>query len=128
MSMGGSGKARTERACTISWFTNWDSNQKSEFGQLLLKLHRRQKSTTDGVASDGGGGVSVDDLMANMTKLSVAAASSSVEGPSIFQCQLCIFEKWFGGWEPSDQSDFVSDLSLRDPQFVQSLQAEIQKI
>merc|ERR1712173_184154 len=122
-SMGGSGKARTERACTISWFTNWDSNQKSEFGQLLLKLHGRQKSTTDGVANDGG--VSVDDLMANMTKLSVA---SSVEGPSIFQCQLCIFEKWFGGWEPSDQSDFVSDLSLRDPQFVQSLQAEIQKI
>ena len=108
------GKARTEIACTLSWFRNWSEEQRNEFGKVLLKNDHPDHEEA-----------SIEDLMSTMTQMSLGA---SKEGPSIFDCQLKIFSKWYGSWSPADKSEFATQLHSTQlhsihPEFVASLNA-----
>ena len=103
------GKSRTEIACSLvlSWFRNWDDNQKKEFAQILIDKQRGSPSTTD---------QSLDALMSTMTNLSLDSAKN--EGPGIFECQLKIFSKWYDGWNPGERSEFAVQINSVSPEFI----------
>lgn len=106
------GKARTEIACTLSWFGNWSEDQRNEFGKVLQKNENQ-----------GNDDASIEALMSTMTQMSLGTASK--EGPSIFECQLKIFSKWYGSWSPAETSEFASQLNSIHPEFVASLNSQM---
>ena len=106
------GKARTEIACTLSWFGNWSEDQRNEFGKVLQKNENQ-----------GNDDASIEALMSTMTQMSLGTASK--EGPSVFECQLKIFSKWYGSWSPAETSEFASQLNSIHPEFVASLNAQM---
>ena len=108
------GKARTEIACTLSWFGNWSEDQRNEFGKVLLKNENQSQENND---------ASIEALMSTMTQMSLGTASK--EGPSIFECQLKIFSKWYGSWSPAETSEFASQLNCIHPEFVASLNSQM---
>ena len=59
-----SGKARTEIACSISWFRNWNDSEKVEFGRVLLE---KEKGSGSGFDADQ----TLDNLMNTMNHLSL---------------------------------------------------------
>ena len=106
------GKARTEIACTLSWFGNWSEDQRNEFGKVLQKNENQ-----------GNDDASIEALMSTMTQMSLGTASK--EGPSVFECQLKIFSKWYGSWSPAETSEFASQLNSIHPEFVASLNSQM---
>ena len=108
------GKARTEIACTLSWFGNWSEDQRNEFGKVLQKNENQSQENND---------ASIEALMSTMTQMSLGTASK--EGPSIFECQLKIFSKWYGSWSPAETSEFASQLNSIHPEFVASLNSQM---
>ena len=108
------GKARTEIACTLSWFGNWSEDQRNEFGKVLLKNENQSQENND---------ASIEALMSTMTQMSLGTASK--EGPSVFDCQLKIFSKWYGSWSPAETSEFASQLNSIHPEFVASLNSQM---
>ena len=106
------GKARTEIACTLSWFGNWSEDQRNEFGKVLQKNENQ-----------GNDDASIEALMSTMTQMSLGTASK--EGPSVFDCQLKIFSKWYGSWSPAETSEFASQLNSIHPGFVASLNSQM---
>ena len=40
----------------------------------------------------------------------------NVEGPSVFECQLRIFDKWFRQWTQEDKTKFAAMIAEVDPQ------------
>ena len=108
------GKARTEIACTLSWFGNWSEDQRNEFGKVLLKNENQSQENND---------ASIEALMSTMTQMSLGTASK--EGPSVFDCQLKIFSKWYGSWSPAETSEFASQLNSIHPGFVASLNSQM---
>ena len=108
------GKARTEIACTLSWFGNWSEDQRNEFGKVLQKNENHSQENND---------ASIEALMSTMTQMSLGTASK--EGPSVFECQLKIFSKWYGSWSPAETSEFASQLNSIHPEFVASLNSQM---
>ena len=108
------GKARTEIACTLSWFGNWSEDQRNEFGKVLQKNENQSQENND---------ASIEALMSTMTQMSLGTASK--EGPSVFDCQLKIFSKWYGSWSPAETSEFASQLNSIHPEFVASLNSQM---
>ena len=108
------GKARTEIACTLSWFGNWSEDQRNEFGKVLQKNENQSQENND---------ASIEALMSTMTQMSLGTASK--EGPSVFDCQLKIFSKWYGSWSPAETSEFASQLNCIHPEFVASLNSQM---
>ena len=106
------GKARTEIACTLSWFGNWSEDQRNEFGKVLQKNENQENDDA-----------SIEALMSTMTQMSLGTASK--EGPSVFECQLKIFSKWYGSWSPAETSEFASQLNSIHPEFVASLNSQM---
>ena len=66
---------------------------------------------------------SIEALMSTMTQMSLGTASK--EGPSVFECQLKIFSKWYGSWSPAETSEFASQLNCIHPEFVASLNSQM---
>jgi succinate dehydrogenase flavin-adding protein (antitoxin of CptAB toxin-antitoxin module) len=110
-----SGKSQTEKACTLSWFHNWNQDQKQKFGQILLEKDKEVLSLSSSVDDE-----SLNSLMATLGEMSLKSSSKNhqEEGPSIFDCQLKIFSKWFNSWSPADRSDFATQLNAQDHDFV----------
>ena len=104
------GKARTEMACSLSWFNNWNEVQREEFGKILIQSQNGQETEVDG------------NLDALMNQLSLGGRS---EGPSIFECQLKIFQKWYSCWNPADKSEFAVQLNAISPDFISTLNAKL---
>ena len=105
------GKAKSEIACTLSWFQNWNEEQRNEFAKVLL---RNRESVDDST---------LESLMSTMNQMSIMP--SRQEGPSIFECQLKIFAKWYGAWTPAETSEFTAQLHAVYPDFVESLNAQM---
>ena len=40
------GKAKTEIACSLSWFKHWDAHQRQEFGKLLIEKDQATNQDT----------------------------------------------------------------------------------
>ena len=99
------GKAKTEIACSLSWFRHWDGHQREEFAKLLIDKDQSRSSVTD---------ESIENLLGTMNQMSLGTK----EGPSVFECQLTIFSKWYHCWNPSDRTEFVIQLNSISPEFV----------
>ena len=46
------------------------------------------------------------------------------EGPSVFECQLKIFSKWYQSWAPSDRTEFVIQLNSSNPEFISYINSQ----
>ena len=109
------GKSRTERACTLSWFSNWSPEQRQQFGNTLINKHRHCHEVSD---------ASLESLMSQLGEISLNAKHK--EGPSVFDCQLKIFSKWYSSWTDNEKSEFATDLNSKYPEFMASLKLQIQ--
>ena len=98
-------KNQIEVGCSLSWFKNWSPEQRKEFGKLWVRLKDPGIQYHD---------VDMDDLVMAMNKMSAGPH----EGPSVFECQLKIFEKWHQKWTDSDKDNFLQQLNVSDPDFV----------
>ena len=108
------GKARTEIACTLSWFSNWSLEQREQFGNALIDKVRDDNTVTD---------VSLESLMNQLGEISLHKENK--EGPSVFECQLKIFNKWYSKWDLNAKTEFTDDLTFKYPDFMASLKIHI---
>ena len=84
---------------------------------VLLKNENQSQENDD---------ASIEALMSTMTQMSLGTASK--EGPSVFECQLKIFSKWYGSWSPAETSEFASQLNSIHPEFVASLTSQMLRV
>ncbi|XP_070578262.1 uncharacterized protein C14orf119-like [Ptychodera flava] len=87
-----------EIQAVIHWFVNWSSMQREDFIKNLLDKA----------------------LPANVDALDNALNSLELAGqpPSIFKCQLKLFNGWFIEWTQKDRDNFMGKLTEIDPAFV----------
>ncbi|XP_059148307.1 uncharacterized protein C14orf119-like isoform X3 [Physella acuta] len=79
-------------------FRSWTTYQKEDFlKDLLNKLVPNY----------------LDSLFSSMGALKVKD-----KPPSIFECQLKLFDQWFSQWTDADRSNFIIQLQCIDPDFV----------
>ena len=52
------GKAKTEIACSLSWFRHWDAHQRQEFGKLLIE---KDQATNQDTSDE-----SIESLLGNL--------------------------------------------------------------
>ncbi|XP_046372671.1 uncharacterized protein C14orf119-like [Haliotis rufescens] len=87
------------------WFQCWSPMQKEDFYKDLVEKAAPPQ---------------VDALFDAMKTLNVQDRP-----PSIFQCQLKLFNQWFGGWTQQDRNSFVIKLAEVDALFVQRFNEEV---
>ncbi|XP_059148309.1 uncharacterized protein C14orf119-like isoform X4 [Physella acuta] len=87
-----------EMECVSHWFRSWTTYQKEDFlKDLLNRLVPNY----------------LDSLFSSMGALKVKD-----KPPSIFECQLKLFDQWFSQWTDADRSNFIIQLQCIDPDFV----------
>lgn len=107
------GKAQTEIACTISWFSNWSNEQRQLFANNLIdEFHKPSAEEC----------VSLDSLMKQLNDINLN--KQNTEGPSVFECQLKIFSKWCSNWDHNAKMDFWTKLKTHYPEFTTSIERE----
>ena len=109
------GKAQTEIACTFSWFSNWSHEQRKQFANTLTDILNE-------ICSDEY--VSLDSLTSQLNDVSLNKQNK--DGPSVFECQLKIFSKWYSSWDHSVKIEFWNKLKSNDPDFANSLEKTMQ--
>lgn len=87
-----------EMQCILNWFLNWNSFQRGEFMKQLV---------------DKAVPSNVDSLFDAMNSLNVKD-----KPPTIFQCQLKLFDQWFDEWSVNDRQDLLLKIHCIDPEFV----------
>lgn len=87
-----------EMRCILHWFSQWTETQRKHFLQDLLCKAMPGKLC---LLLDGLG-----------------ALNLSAPPPSIFQCQIRLWDQWFQGWDEDERKDFLSRLQQLDPEFV----------
>ena len=65
-------------------------------------------------------------VMCKIYFFSIFDLGSRAEGPSIFECQLKIFGKWYTSWSPADRSDFAVQMNAVSPEFIAAINAQLQ--
>ena len=92
--------------CSVThWFKDWSQFQKQEFMRNLIDKAVPQKVST---------------LFDAMTSLNVQD-----KPPSIFQCQLKLFDQWFCEWNDYERNSFMKRLEEIDLDFVNSFNAQV---
>lgn len=94
-----------EMKCVLHWFQGWSHFQKQDFMKDLVEKAVPQKVST---------------LLDAMDMLNVRD-----KPPSIFQCQLKLFNQWFEEWNDKDRNDFMVQIELIDPEFVARFNEEV---
>ena len=107
------GKAQTEISCTISWFSNWSHEQRQWFANTLTDIFHEVPSEEY---------ASLDSLTSQLNDISLNKQNK--EGPSVFECQLKIFNKWYSSWDHSAKTEFWNKLRSSYPEFASSLEKE----
>lgn len=51
--------------------------------------------------------------------------SMSHKPPSIFKCQMSLFDQWFSDWSDKDRNDFMIALECIDSEFVTRFNAQV---
>ena len=62
--------------------------------------------------------LTAESLLAELEGLSLGSGS-----PSVFECQLRIFDGWFKQWTHSDKSEFIALLCDKNPEVAEKLKA-----
>jgi len=93
------GKVRTEQLCLVSWFQNWNDDQKVKFlNSLVEQIH----------------GVTDQDLLLSMDNLGLV---TNYDGPDMFSCQMKMFSNWWRGWDINIRTNFLSELGRQNTEF-----------
>eukprot|EP00918_Siedleckia_nematoides_P091290 GHVU01200542.1.p1 GENE.GHVU01200542.1~~GHVU01200542.1.p1 ORF type:complete len:120 (+),score=16.23 GHVU01200542.1:68-427(+) len=94
-----------EMQCVIHWFSQWSDVQKSDFLKDLVNKAVPHK---------------VANLFDAMDGLNMAD-----KPPSIFKCQMKLFDQWFVGWTDKERNGFMRQLEVIDPNFVSQFEEQI---
>ena len=89
-----------EISCVVHWFQSWSEMQKVDFLKNLIEKAVPEK---------------VSCLFDAMSMLNMAD-----KPPSIFKCQLKLFDQWFSGWTDKERNMLMQKLEEIDPSFVTS--------
>lgn len=107
------GKAQTEIACTVSWFSNWSHEQRQQFANTLSDIFHELCLEEH---------VSLDSLTSQLNDISLNKQNK--ESPSVFDCQLKIFNKWYSSWDHNAKIEFWDKLKSSYPDFASLLEKE----
>lgn len=99
------GSAEREISIVVNWFKQWSDMQKGDFLKDLV-----EKAVPD----------RMDALFDTMKALNVQD-----KPPSIFECQMKLFNQWFHGWKDDDVNNFMMQLRMIEPAFVVKFDQEV---
>ena len=94
-----------EIQCVIHWFQGWSRFHKQDFFKDLL---------------DKAIPCHMDSLFDSMKSMNV-----NDKPPSIYECQIKLFNQWFEAWSRQERDSFLSKLRDVDPDFVEELDKQI---
>ncbi|OCU01277.1 hypothetical protein XELAEV_18007066mg [Xenopus laevis] len=94
-----------EMRCVLHWFSDWSESQRSRFLQDLVCKAVPGKLC---LLLDGLGSLQL-----------------SAPPPSLFQCQLRLWDQWFQGWDEDERNQFLHRLEEQDPGFVAKFYEEV---
>ena len=94
-----------EMQCLLHWFRGWSDMQKGDFLKELMAKAVPQKMS---VLFDAMDSLDMND-----------------KPPSLFKCQMKLFNQWFDDWPDKMRNEFVMQMELIDPNFVAAFNAEV---
>ena len=94
-----------EIKCVLHWFRDWSAFQRTDFMSNLVEKAVPQKVST---------------LFDAMTMLNMQD-----KPPSLFKCQLKLFDQWFCEWTDYERNQFMNLLEESDSEFVQIFNAQV---
>lgn len=89
----------------LAWFNTWSELQKSDFVSVLA----------DKMANGSGGG-GINGLSGKVGGLNLSQTDGG-RPPSLFACQIKLFQDWFGGWSDDQKNYLVMRLKDIDAEF-----------
>ncbi|XP_005290227.1 uncharacterized protein C14orf119 homolog [Chrysemys picta bellii] len=89
-----------EMRCVLHWFSGWAPPQRQRFLRDLLAKAVPGK---------------LRPLLEELEGLSLSGAPAPP--PSLFQCQLRLWDQWFRGWSEPERNHFLARLEQVDPDF-----------
>ena len=94
-----------EMSSVLHWFQSWSEMQRGDFMKVLIEKAVPSKVST---LFDAMNMLNVDD-----------------KPPSIFKCQMKLFEQWFDSWTDHQRNVFLQRLELADHDFVNRFNEEV---
>ncbi|KAM4710371.1 uncharacterized protein C14orf119 homolog isoform 1-T2 [Discoglossus pictus] len=94
-----------EMRCVLHWFSGWSESQRQQFLQDLLCKAVPGKLCL---------------LLQGLDSLQLCAPP-----PSLFQCQLRLWDQWFQSWDEDERNEFLRRLEEQDPSFVANFYQEV---
>ncbi|XP_077155090.1 uncharacterized protein C14orf119 homolog [Ranitomeya variabilis] len=94
-----------EMRCVLHWFTEWTEHQRNRFLQDLLCKAVPGKLCL---------------LLEGLSSLQLSAPP-----PSLFQCQMRLWDQWFQSWDEDERNEFLRQLEQQDPNFVAQFYKEV---
>ncbi|XP_039256357.1 uncharacterized protein C14orf119-like [Styela clava] len=91
--------------CTIHWFQGWSKNQRECFMEDLIAK-----------ALPGR----IDLLLGDLNGLTMKD-----KPPSLYECQLRLFNQWFQDWDESERTFMLERLESADPFFVSTFRQKV---
>ena len=89
----------------LAWFNTWSELQKSDFVPVLAgKMANATSGGTNGISD-------------KMAGLNLASSSEPGRPPSLFSCQIKLFQDWFAGWSDDQKNYLVMRLKDIDGEF-----------
>jgi len=99
----------------LSWFQGWSDLQKTDFVAVLA--HKM---------SDRGGSANISDMhMENVNNCNVNTANGDTakKPPSLYECQIKLFQDWFSSWSDDQKNYLVTRLQAIDADFYEKYAA-----
>ncbi|KAG9486976.1 uncharacterized protein C14orf119 homolog [Eleutherodactylus coqui] len=94
-----------EMRSVLHWFSEWTDHQRNRFLQDLLCKAVPGKLC---LLLDGLGSLQL-----------------SAPPPSLFQCQMRLWDQWFQSWDEDERNEFLRQLEQQDPNFVAQFYKEV---
>jgi hypothetical protein len=57
-----------------------------------------------------------ESLLADLDRMSIGGGNAQQDSPSVFACQLRIFDGWFKQWSEEDKNAFAEMITEKDPE------------
>jgi hypothetical protein len=100
----------------VQWFRSWSEFQKEDFVQVLARHLKKEGDTS---ASKG------EDLQVSSLVNGVHQLSTTGRPPSLFLCQVKLFNEWWASWSQADRDKMTAMLKDADAGFYQEVESVI---
>eukprot|EP00061_Rhincodon_typus_P000659 g12349.t1 len=94
-----------EIRCVLHWFSGWSSCQRRTF---VAELVKRAVPAKVCCLLEGFGGLALSD-----------------RPPSLFQCQLRLWARWFDGWTEDQRNELLAGLEELAPEYADRFYQEL---